>query len=559
MKEYFIRPVALSDEIENNPKLRAERDIYYLLKNQIEKDSNPFNCSLFYNSVWQEDKKEQIYNDGECDFIIANNDGVLFIEVKGGIVNYDEKNHQWYSSNSKGKFEIQDPIDQVKRSEKFYRNKLREKFYEKYQERKWIRVKRAVILPDVRKENFSLGSIASNKIFLFSEDKDFLLGNCMKILLHEPNRSPGNYDEFGQKGVNFLKDLVGKSHEFKTATLALKIREDEREIDKKLTANQEQILGLMKYQNRLLITGGAGTGKTYLALKKAKEFSKENKKVLLLCFNKPLGEFIKSECKNFDNIDCFTFHGFILSNFKINLYEKDTLLDENDIIEKITVNDIFYDCLIIDEAQDFEDDWLSVLELVQKDKHTTYMFADDNQKIKKVSNSILNDFKKAPFPLNQNMRNTKSIFNALKSFYNGDTEYCNGPRGQSIIINKASSNLLKDIEKKLNILTVIEKIKIQDITVLTSTSISNSIFSNVDSIGGYKIKKIEDRDNNNIVIDSIFRFKGLESNVVIFICDSHSINIDEVMYVALSRARFMLHIIVDSHESEILLQNLVKE
>ena len=120
MQDYFIRPVALSDEIENNPKLRSEREIYYLLREQIENGGNPFKFSLFYNSIWQEDKKEQTYQDGECDFIIANEDGVLFIEVKGGTVSYEEKNRQWFTKN--GTIEIQDPIEQVKRSEKFYRN-----------------------------------------------------------------------------------------------------------------------------------------------------------------------------------------------------------------------------------------------------------------------------------------------------------------------------------------------------------------------------------------------------------------------------------------------------
>jgi hypothetical protein len=559
MQEYFIRPIALSDEVENNPKLNAEREIYYLLKKQIEENSNPFNCSLFYNSVWQEDKKQQVYNDGECDFIIANKDGVLFIEVKGGIVSYDEKNHQWHSSNSKGKFKIQDPIEQVKRSEKFYRNKLIEKFYEKHNERRWIRVKRAVILPYVRREKFSLGAIASDKIFLFSEDKDYLLGKCMKILLHEPDKGSGNYDEFGQEGVRFLKNLIGQSYEFKPAVLALKLREDEREIEKKLTENQIQVLGLMKYQKKLLITGGAGTGKTYLALKKAIELSNEGKKVLLLCYNRPLNEFMKFECKKYNNIECFTFHGFMLTKFNINLLEEDTALDENIIFEKISQDHIFYDCLIIDEGQDFEDQWLLILDLLQENEGMTYIFADDNQKIKNISNDSLNNLKQSPYPLNHNLRNTKSIFNSLSPFYNGDTEYCNNPKGHSIIIDKSSGNLFKEIEKKINTLIIIEKIKSKDITVLTSSSIENSIFSDKEVIAGYQIKRIEDRDDASIVIDSIFRFKGLESNVVIFVCDNNSINIDEVMYVALSRAKLLLHIIVETHEAKILMQNLINK
>ena len=557
MQDYFIRPVALSDEIENNPKLRSEREIYYLLREQIENGGNPFKFSLFYNSIWQEDKKEQAYQDGECDFIIANEDGVLFIEVKGGTVSYEEKNRQWFTKN--GTIEIQDPIEQVKRSEKFYRNKLIEKLIEKYDERRWIRVKRAVILPDVRKEKFSLGSITSEKIFLFSEDKNTLLTKCIKILMHEPNNSPGNYDNFGIEGVRILKDLVGKSHKFKPASLSLKLREDERIIDKKLTENQKQVLGMMKYQNKLLITGGAGTGKTYLAIKKAKELSLEGKSVLLLCYNKPLNEFIRKECADNRNIDCYTFHGFLLKKLQINLLQNNDTIDENLAIERITKNNIFYDSLIIDEAQDFDDLWFNLLELIQKKNSMIYMFADDNQKIKKVTNKNLYKIQRSPFPLNHNMRNTKSIFNALNLFYKGDTENCFGPKGQSIIIDRVGSNTIKDIEKKINNLTIIEKIKPQDITILTTVSIENSVFSDVSSIAGYDVRKIENRELDSIVIDTIFRFKGLESNVVILVCDNNSLNIDEIMYVGLSRARLLLHIIVENNENKIMLQKLINK
>ena len=141
-----------------------------------------------------------------------------------------------------------------------------------------------------------------------------------------------------------------------------------RIIDKKLTENQKQVLGMMKYQNKLLITGGAGTGKTYLAIKKAKELSIEGRSVLLLCYNKPLNEFIRKECTDNGNIDCYTFHGFVLKKLQINLLQNNDTIDENQAIERITKNNIFYDSLIIDEAQDFDDHWFNILELIQKKK-----------------------------------------------------------------------------------------------------------------------------------------------------------------------------------------------
>ena len=128
------------------------------------------------------------------------------------------------------------------------------------------------------------------------------------------------------------------------------------------------------------------------------------------------------------------FHGFLLKKLQINLLQNNDTIDENQAIERITKNNIFYDSLIIDEAQDFDDHWFNLLELIQKKNSKIYMFADDNQKRKKVTNENLYKIQRSPFPLNHNMRNTKSIFNALNLFYKGDTENCFGPKGQSIII-----------------------------------------------------------------------------------------------------------------------------
>ena len=77
----FIFPSALNEEISNDPKLGAERKVYYALRENL-----PKGFYLFYNKMWSDYSKPMRRKDGECDFILAHKDhGILFIEVKGYI------------------------------------------------------------------------------------------------------------------------------------------------------------------------------------------------------------------------------------------------------------------------------------------------------------------------------------------------------------------------------------------------------------------------------------------------------------------------------------------
>ena len=58
---------------------------------------------------------------------------------------------------------------------------------------------------------------------------------------------------------------------------------------------------------RLAVEGSAGTGKTVIAMEKARRLSREDKRVLLLCFNKPLAEDLQRSAKGFE---VSTFHDF---------------------------------------------------------------------------------------------------------------------------------------------------------------------------------------------------------------------------------------------------------
>jgi hypothetical protein len=72
------------------------------------------------------------------------------------------------------------------------------------------------------------------------------------------------------------------------------LRESERKL-LSLTVEQYRILDLLADNPRCLFEGAAGTGKTLLALEYARRCAAARKRVLLVCFNKLLGEWLSGE------------------------------------------------------------------------------------------------------------------------------------------------------------------------------------------------------------------------------------------------------------------------
>ena len=70
------------------------------------------------------------------------------------------------------------------------------------------------------------------------------------------------------------------------------LADDDREL-LRLTEQQFAVLDRLRRQRRVSISGGAGTGKTVLALEKARRLAREGSGVLLTCFNRPLADNLR--------------------------------------------------------------------------------------------------------------------------------------------------------------------------------------------------------------------------------------------------------------------------
>jgi hypothetical protein len=78
-------------------------------------------------------------------------------------------------------------------------------------------------------------------------------------------------------------------------TLEAEMQRYSSSAEKVLTEEQQRILDETAYDKRKIFLGAAGTGKTYIAMEKVRRLVKEEKRVLLTCFNRRLGAQMRKD------------------------------------------------------------------------------------------------------------------------------------------------------------------------------------------------------------------------------------------------------------------------
>ena len=70
------------------------------------------------------------------------------------------------------------------------------------------------------------------------------------------------------------------------------------DMEKILREQQKPVLSLAVWNDRLVVKGGAGTGKTLIAIEVARRSAENGRRVALLCYNQLVGEWMKQRVKN---------------------------------------------------------------------------------------------------------------------------------------------------------------------------------------------------------------------------------------------------------------------
>lgn len=546
-----IIPELSDTQIRDIPS-RAEQLVYKAIKEQLPNDWLVVHSLEFVTH----NPRYESHADREADFVIFAPDyGVLVVEVKGGGISYDKTIDSWFSVDRYGNpHPIKNPLRQAKEAKYEIRKHLSLRLGSKK-----LLLAHAALFPDIDNISGLQSHDVPPDILGGADALSDIKGWILSIFKFWAG-DPPNFDPLGVNGVYIAQDIYGKKATI-LPSLALTI-ERETEIQIELTNQQKSILRQLKKRKQAIIEGGAGTGKTVLAIDHAQNLAAQGSKVLLLCYNKQLGNELKKRCDGIENLHAMNFHQLckwridqvkantrrdLLEESRFNYPKGDTfdVLMPDALINSFEIAPLKYDAIIIDEGQDFRDEFWLAIELLYEvqDDGRLYIFQDSNQAIYSSSEELPID--ETPLFLVDNCRNTKTIHELAYQFYEGEDIEAPDLDGAPIeyISDETFQGQAQKIDKIVSNLVNIEHIPLQDITVLVmgDYNLAESLLHKTKHNHLWSFKDFAPK--KHVLVETTRRFKGLESKIILlWVTDDNKLD-KKLLYISISRARLRLWII----------------
>ncbi|AOW15536.1 hypothetical protein LPB072_10185 [Hydrogenophaga crassostreae] len=541
---------------------QAEAKVYRTLR-----DGLPSDYVVFFQVGWILRREEEKAKDGETDFLICHPErGYICIEVKGGGIRFDASAGDWFSvDRHHQKHAIKNPVQQALKAKYSIRSKLHE--HQRWRDLSLGNVMRghALFFPD-------LGDASA----LSRPDMPSTLIGCANDLQHSKawidrvfaywSNEAKDFTPIGRRGVDVLREVFARS--FLVAPLIASQLADQEARRLALTKDQIRVLDILRSQRRVAVSGGAGTGKTVLALEKGRRLASEGFRTLLTCYNRPLADHLSGLCAGTPNLDVMSFHQLCHRQAeKANRVSGRDLLSEakrtypgKDLFEvqlpnalgySIEILSDRYDAIVCDEGQDFRDEFWVPLELLLSDydRSPLYVFYDDNQNLYARAGTF--PIQTEPFPLISNCRNTTPIHEAAYKHYKGVPVGVPDIQGDDVQFEESPSRDAQAVKINARIVDLIARQGVApgDITVLVADALHKVEY--YAALHRLPLPKpatwVEQgvRGKTTVLIDTVQRFKGLESPIVI-LWGLDTIDLsqrEELLYVGLSRAKSLLVII----------------
>lgn len=485
------------------------------------------------------DTREGIFHESETDFVILNRTkGVICLEAKAGQVRYE--NGCWlygsgipmhnggpFNQASANKYKLMRYISDSNMA--FVLEKC--KFFH------------AVWFPSVsndRLRSMTLPSEGDKTLVLTKEalsDPEEFIDRVYALEL--PSRVQTNLSEFECKRL-VREIFCPQFNVFPSASFEADLK---KIVFHRLLDEQAGILDFLDEQLTAAVNGAAGTGKTMIAVEKARRHAAFGEKVLFLCFNTQLKDYLENNYAR-EFVSYYTIAGFAC---KICNTARPDYKELKSKLEDYYISGSFpYKHVIIDEGQDFGSEAIEETDIIQlihdiivdtDQGGTFYVFYDRLQLIQaREMPKFISDLD-CRLTLYRNCRNTENIaVTSLRPITERKPRVFDGAvKGAPAKLHFCDS-VQSEHERIDVIIDELAADGYRDIVILTCKTEATSVLSNSVNGGRYR---------NKYLFTTCRKFKGLEADVVVLVdVDKTTFEQDNVLlfYVGTSRARIKLEI-----------------
>ncbi len=511
----------------------------------------PNDYTVFHGVHWTREYQGWTHF-GEIDFVVLNRSGdLLFIEQKNGALSEAHGGlFKHYQDASKS------PVDQVHRSI----DKVREKFQWQHGKQRFLDVDYLVYLPDYRVQNVNAAGLDASRVFDVQQTDS--LPERIKQLL---GPRVDNDDGWRQQVHDFFCQT------FEVVPDIQAHRDSQEQAYVRLAGPVASVFTHLHMEPfKLRFSGTAGSGKSLMARGFFDRASSQGKRVLLTCFNRPLAMRFRDRVADHGYVD--TFHGFCV-NFLSSVGQAPIFgqaggdsdfwrrIPELVMAEQIP-DEWLFDTLIVDEGQDFDQEWFDILGLFLRENADILWLEDPDQNLQGKPPVVTEGFAGYRCPVNY--RSPESIARYIRNTLPYEFELGNELPGLGIEVHryKNGRDQPKEVAKIVQNL-VRRGFSYNDIVIITCRGVHNSVFSDLDRVGKIKLRRFTgdyDSHGNQVLtegqltFDSIYRFKGQEASAVILVdVDPQPDRIDRelrLLYCGMTRATIQLGMLVNTNNAE---------
>jgi len=472
--------------------------------------------------------------DHEADVVVAMPDaGIVVVEVKGGRISHDGQ--RWRQGNNSRHL---DPVAQARRCKYAIRDYLDR---DPRWGRRRTRFAHAVAFPhSAIAPSFDRPECPRAMVL----DRDDLPGSPAGMLYDLVTDQRSENPCATQDDVDTMVDVLS-GRMLPQGDLIAEIAERAADVDL-MTERQATILSALRAVPRVEVIGGAGSGKTWLALEQARRLSKAGQRVALTCYSRGLAEYLRRRVAGLKRHErpayVGTFHGLgqvwgaPSGSDDDSRFWEERLPAEMARLALDLPDDQLFDAVVVDEAQDFADSWWPALLSALRDQERggVYVFADEGQRV--FARQGRAPLSLVPVLLDENLRNTLPIAQTFGSLTQMQMRYRGGDGDPVRFVACSDDEALGQADDEVEVLLE-EGWPAEHVALLTTGKRHPEQVERQARGQGHYWESFYDADQ--VFYGHVLGFKGLERPAVVLAVNGFGRDerAREKLYVGLSRAR----------------------